>query len=97
MSYGRRIPKGGEEKLADHRFAVELGCSLRELREDRGWKVIETAKLAGVSPSMITQWELGNASPSTCMLRKLGRLYNTPAWQLIRDAERTVADGDARA
>ncbi|MCG3756673.1 helix-turn-helix transcriptional regulator [Amycolatopsis sp. Poz14] len=47
----------------DAPLSNELGRALREARESAHWGVRELARRVGVTPSLISAWELGHRTP----------------------------------
>lgn len=55
---------------------AEMGAAIRSARKSRSWGVRELARRVGVSPPMISSWELGYRRPKpldvACILGALG-------------------------
>ena len=62
---------------------VQLGQSIRALREERRLSLRELARRVGVSPSFVSQIELGKASPSVGTLYSLLSVLGTTLDDLI--------------
>ncbi len=62
---------------------VELGQSIRALREQRGLSLRELARRVSVSPSFVSQIELGKANPSVGTLYSLLSVLGTTLDDLI--------------
>jgi transcriptional regulator with XRE-family HTH domain len=62
---------------------VELGQSIRDLREQRGLSLRELARRVNVSPSFVSQIELGKANPSVGTLYSLLSVLGTTLDDLI--------------
>lgn len=78
---------------------VQLGQSIRSLREERRLSLRELARRVGVSPSFVSQIELGKASPSVGTLYSLLSVLGTTLDDLIGEPTSTgptlvEADGD---
>lgn len=68
-----------------------LGQKLRELRHQKGYKLNEVAKGAGLSISFISLIERDKASISVENLQKLANFYNTRLFQIFQDIEEEEA------
>ena len=84
--------------------SVELGRSIRAVRERRGLSLRELARRVDVSPSFISQVELGKANPSVGTLYSIVSVLGTTLDDLIGEPDRdggpelldaTVTDGAA--
>lgn len=62
---------------------VELGVRLKELRRERNWTQGQVAERIGVTPSVISAYEIGIRLPSYEALLKLVRLYGVSADYLL--------------
>ena len=62
---------------------VQLGQSIRDLREQRGLSLRELARRVNVSPSFVSQIELGKANPSVGTLYSLLSVLGTTLDDLI--------------
>ncbi len=62
---------------------VQLGQSIRAAREQRGLSLRELARRVSVSPSFVSQIELGKASPSVGTLYSLLSVLGTSLDDLI--------------
>ena len=81
---------------------VQLGQSIRTVREQRGLSLRELARRVDVSPSFISQIELGKANPSVGTLYSIVSVLGTTLDDLIGDpsddagpelVDATLADG----
>lgn len=62
---------------------------LREHRQARGWSLEEVGRCLGVSQRLVSQWELGQATPSLAHALALARVLGVPAdtlWTLADPA-----------
>jgi len=66
-----------------------VGARLRRLREERGLKQVELARLLAISPSYLNQIEQNQRPLTMAMMSRLGPLLGA-------DAERLSDDGEAR-
>jgi transcriptional regulator with XRE-family HTH domain len=56
-------------------FSTNLGDSLHHYRKMMGYSQREAARLLGVSPSRLAQWEKGTLRPSIANLANMAVLY----------------------
>jgi transcriptional regulator with XRE-family HTH domain len=68
--------------------SVELGRSIRTVREQRGLSLRELARRVDVSPSFISQIELGKANPSVGTLYSIVSVLGTTLDDLIGEPDR---------
>jgi transcriptional regulator with XRE-family HTH domain len=68
---------------------VELGASIRALREQRGLSLRELARRVNVSPSFVSQIELGKANPSVGTLYSVVSVLGTTLDDLIGEQQPT--------
>ena len=62
---------GAAEAYDAARLAFELGRSLRELRERRGWSQTRLAKASGMTQSAVARFEAGGTVPTLLVLERL--------------------------
>jgi transcriptional regulator with XRE-family HTH domain len=68
----RRMAKPGAAEAYDAaRLAFELGRSVRELRERRGWSQTQLAKASGMTQSAVARFEAGGTVPTLAVLERL--------------------------
>jgi transcriptional regulator with XRE-family HTH domain len=48
--------------------------TIRDLRQARGWTQRELARMVGVDPHTVSQWERGRRAPRGARLRRLGEV-----------------------
>lgn len=84
----------GEVGLADG-----IGRRLAEYRERRGLRVAQFARAIGVSPSLISQIERGQARPSVSTLFAMAQALDVPVDAFFRAQERQdiLAAGEVRS
>jgi ribosome-binding protein aMBF1 (putative translation factor) len=71
---GRRMGESGAvDAYEATRLAYELGRSVRELREERGWSQSELARAAGMTQSAVARFEAGGTVPTLVVLERLAR------------------------
>ena len=68
----RRMAEPGAKEAYDvARLAYELGRTVRQLRETRGWSQTELAKAAAMTQSAVARFEGGGTVPSLPVLERL--------------------------
>jgi ribosome-binding protein aMBF1 (putative translation factor) len=68
----RRMAEPGAKQAYDAtRLAYELGRTVRQLRETRGWTQTELAKAAAMTQSAVARFEAGGTVPSLPVLERL--------------------------
>ena len=70
-----------------------MKVSLKTARELNGLKQLEAAKLIGVSPDTLSNYERGKSYPDVPVLRKIEEVYGVPYERLIflpMDYDKTV-------
>lgn len=63
-----------------------LGKRLRELRQDRDEKLVDTATRAGISPQYLSEIERGHKDPSSEMIAAIAGALGTSLVDLTADA-----------
>ena len=71
MRERRMAEPGATETYDAARHAFELGSSVRELRERRGWSQTELAKASGMTQSAVARFEAGGTVPTLTVLERL--------------------------
>lgn len=56
----------------------QVGCALKQLRQQRGWSLDQTAQACGVSKAMLGQIERGESSPTVVTLWKIAAGLGVP-------------------
>jgi ribosome-binding protein aMBF1 (putative translation factor) len=69
----RMAEPGAAEAYEATRLAVELGRTVRELRERRGWSQSQLAGAAGMTQSAVARFEAGGTVPTLPLLERLAR------------------------
>ena len=75
----------GQDK--DNRLEIAIGRQVRQFRQQLNMTVVEVAKLAGLSPGMLSKIENGMTSPSLATLRALSAALNVPVTSFFRKFE----------
>lgn len=71
MRERRLAEPGAAEAYAAARLAFEVGRSVRELRERRGWSQTQLAKESGMTQSAVARFEAGGTVPTLMVLDRL--------------------------
>ncbi|MFC7529162.1 multiprotein-bridging factor 1 family protein [Actinoplanes sp. GCM10030250] len=71
MRERRMAEPGAAEAYDAARLAFELGRSVRELRERRGWSQTQLAKASGMTQSAVARFEAGGTVPTLSVLERL--------------------------
>ena len=66
------------QERRDNQLEVAIGRQVRHFRQQLDMTVVEVAKLAGLSPGMLSKIENGMTSPSLATLQSLSRALNVP-------------------
>jgi ribosome-binding protein aMBF1 (putative translation factor) len=69
----RTAAPGAADPYEAARLAFELGRTVRELRERRGWSQAQLSQAAGLTQSAIARFEAGGTMPTLLMLVRLAR------------------------
>jgi ribosome-binding protein aMBF1 (putative translation factor) len=71
MRERRMTEPGAAEAYDAARLAFELGRSVRELRERRGWSQTQLAKASGMTQPAVARFEAGGTVPTLMVLERL--------------------------
>ena len=71
MRERRMAEPGAAEAYDAARLAFELGRSVRDLRERRGWSQTQLAKASGMTQSAVARFEAGGTVPTLAVLERL--------------------------
>ncbi|NQV47298.1 MAG: helix-turn-helix transcriptional regulator [Rhodospirillaceae bacterium] len=71
----------------DNSLEVAIGRQARAFRKNLGMTVVEVARLANLSPGMLSKIEHGQTSPSLSTIQNLARALNIPVTALFRQFE----------
>jgi ribosome-binding protein aMBF1 (putative translation factor) len=73
----RRLAEpGAAEAYEATRLAYQLGRSVRELREQKGWSQSQLADAAGMTQSAVARFEAGGTVPTLAVLERLARAFD---------------------
>ncbi|WP_158783034.1 helix-turn-helix domain-containing protein [Pantoea sp. BAV 3049] len=86
--------------MAEH--PIQLGLTLKSLRQAREWSLTEAATRTGVSKAMLGQVERGESSPTVATLWKIATGFNVPFSLFIpadlpQEASEVIRSGSATA
>lgn len=79
---------GAQETYEAVRLAIELGASVRELREHKDWSQSELARRAGMTQPAVARFESGGTVPTILVLERLARALD--AELVVRVAPRNA-------
>ena len=65
------------------RFPKDMKATLKSIREMRGYKQEEAAKLIGIATDTLRNYEQGKSYPDIPVLRKIEETYNVRCSQII--------------
>lgn len=83
----KRDPSTPNGAAAENALELAIGREIRNFRLRMNLTIAELAKLAGLSPGMLSKIENGNTSPSLATLRSLSRALNIPVTAFFRKYE----------
>lgn len=69
--------------MADRFEPTELGRTIQELREEKGWSQKDLAEQSGVSQGQISVMERGESNPSISILDQIAKAFGIPTWLLV--------------
>ncbi|WP_241503854.1 helix-turn-helix domain-containing protein [Ferruginivarius sediminum] len=84
---GARPAASEEPEARDNQLELAIGTQVRQFRQDLHMTVAEVAKMAGLSPGMLSKIENGMTSPSLATLRALSQALNVPVTAFFRKYE----------
>lgn len=64
--------------------------TLREMRENKGFTLVETGSLINVHASLVGQWERGVTSIAKKHIKNLAKIYNVDEINIIKAAQSTI-------
>ena len=85
----RMAEPGAEESYAAARLAYELGRSVREMRERRGWTQAQLAGASGLTQPAVARFEAGGTVPTIPVLERLANALEADL--VVRLSPRTSA------
>jgi ribosome-binding protein aMBF1 (putative translation factor) len=85
----RMSESGAAETYAATRLAFELGRTVRELREHRGWSQSRLADASDMTQPAVARFEAGGTVPTIAVLERLARALDVEL--VVRLAPRSSA------
>ena len=73
---------------------LDVGRRLRRVREDRGLKLHELARLSGLSAPALSLIETGQRDLRLSTLIRIAEALRVPVWRLVEDGPRKGASPD---
>ena len=70
---------------------MDIGRSIRKLRESRDLTQEELGRIAGVSSMAVSQWENGRAVPRMGAIQRMADYFNIPKSEIMGDERGEVA------
>lgn len=72
---------------------MDVGKSIRKLRESRNLTQEELGRIAGVSSMAVSQWENGRAVPRMGAIQRMADYFNIPKSEIMGDEPHEIFDG----
>lgn len=66
---------------------LKIGKKVQAIRQETGLSIREVAKLANITPSMLSQIENEQVNPSINTLRAVAQVLNTPLYRFFKEDE----------
>jgi transcriptional regulator with XRE-family HTH domain len=74
---------------------IGIGKRIKQARSKTNLSSIQVSKLLGLSHSICSQWERGNANPSTANLAKLSKILGVSfEWLALGEIENEIEKND---
>lgn len=83
----KRDPSHHSSTASDNKLELAIGREIRNFRTKMDLTIAELAKLADLSPGMLSKIENGNTSPSLATLQAISRALNIPVTAFFRKFE----------
>jgi transcriptional regulator with XRE-family HTH domain len=83
----KRDPSHHSGTASDNKLELAIGREIRNFRTKMDLTIAELAKLAALSPGMLSKIENGNTSPSLATLQAISRALNIPVTAFFRKFE----------
>ena len=77
-----KVIKFGTEPDPAKRIRLRQGSAIRTVRKMRGLTPQELAELVAVTPSAVSQWELGTYTPRQSVQVKIAKALDVP-WSML--------------
>lgn len=85
----RMAEPGADEAYEATRIAFELGRTVREVREERGWSQAQLAEASGMTQPAVARFEAGGTVPTIPVLERLAHALDLEL--VVRLAPRSAA------
>ena len=82
--------------MAERTFRPRVGERIRDLREKKRVRQYKLARMVGISPGALTNFEKGRRSISLDWLRTIADALDTPIAYFLPDGEKKIGVGDPR-
>ncbi len=82
--------------MAKRTFRLRLGERIRDLRKKKRVRQYALARMVGISPGALTNFEKGRRSVSLDWLRAIADALDTPIAYFLPDGKKKIATGDPR-
>ncbi len=82
--------------MAKRTFRLRVGERIRDLRKKKRVRQYVLARMVGITPGALTNFEKGRRSVSLEWLRAIADALNTPIAYFLPDGEKKIATGDPR-
>ncbi len=98
LTFQSRIAENLKEVgfMAKRTFPLRVGERIRELRKKKRVRQNVLARMVGISPGGLTNFEKGRRSVSLDWLRAIADALDTPIAYFLPDGEQKMATGDPR-
>jgi transcriptional regulator with XRE-family HTH domain len=74
------------------RLVAQVGAAVRRLRAAQGLTLADVARMAQISPAMLSRLEHGDVAPSLDTLAALAEALGTSCAALLRDPDQSLSD-----
>ena len=82
--------------MAKRTFRPRVGERIRDLRKQKRVHQYVLARMVGITPGALTNFEKGRRSVSLDWLRRIADALDTPIAYFLPDGEKKIAPGDPR-
>ncbi len=82
--------------MAKRTFRLRVGEKIRDLRKKKRVRQDELARMVGISPGAVSNFEKGRRSVSLDWLRRIADALDTPIAYFLPDGEKKIGGGDPR-
>ncbi len=82
--------------MAERTFRLRVGEKIRDLRKKKRVRQSKLARMVGISPGALTNFEKGRRSISLDWLQRIADTLDTPIAYFLPEGEKKMASGDPR-